>query len=200
MNMTLLKSKVSTNVVEDSLRAEIAIQSSLSHPNIVKLIEALEHETSKKIYLVLEYCSMGALLSENFWKSYREKNILDEVEQGSENRLPLYKAKQYFVQVVEGLNYCKHPLTTVHNERNIVHRDIKPENILVDGNDCAKITDFGIAMALQENESDQMFNQQWGTKLYLPPESWKSKMPLTQIKKLMPSVWMSGHWESPSIR
>lgn len=107
MNMTLLRSKVSTNVVEDSLRAEIAIQSSLNHPNIVKLIEALEHETSKKIYLVLEYCSMGALLSDTFWKAYREKNILDEVEPGYENKLPLYKAKQYFVQVVEGLNYCR---------------------------------------------------------------------------------------------
>jgi serine/threonine protein kinase len=56
----------------------------------------------------------------------------------------------------------------------VVHHDIKPENILVDSNDDAKLSDFGISVKLEDDESDQIFNQEWGTKLYLPPEAWSS--------------------------
>jgi serine/threonine protein kinase len=62
----------------------------------------------------------------------------------------------------------------VHNDRNIVHHDIKPENILIDSNNVAKISDFGISNALGLDGTDQIFNHEWGTKLYLPPEAWSS--------------------------
>lgn len=63
----------------------------------------------------------------------------------------------------------------MHNSRNIVHHDIKPDNILIDKLDGAKITDFGISEILSENQSDEIFNSEWGTKQYLPPECWKSR-------------------------
>ena len=67
-------------------------------------------------------------------------------------------------------------LDPVHNVRNIVHHDIKPENILVNTADVAKISDFGISAKLIEDESDEIHNYEWGTKLYLPPEAWNSRL------------------------
>jgi serine/threonine protein kinase len=86
----------------------------LNHPNIVKLHEALEDENTSNIYLVMEYCSRGSLLSEEFWKGQQPKNLnaLLEIGSGSptsENTspktLPLDQAKDYFIQIVLGLDY-----------------------------------------------------------------------------------------------
>ena len=64
----------------------------------------------------------------------------------------------------------------VHTVANIIHHDIKPENILIDSEDNVKISDFGISISLKEGESDLLTNYEWGTKAYLPPESWKSSL------------------------
>jgi serine/threonine protein kinase len=46
--------------------------------------------------------------------------------------LPEAVAKNYFIQIINGLQHC--------NELNIVHRDLKPENILVTTNNVVKIS------------------------------------------------------------
>lgn len=58
-----------------------------------------------------------------------------------------------------------------------MHHDIKPANILVDSHDNAKITDFGISIKLAPGASDRLEQRQWGTPMYLPPESWTSSLP-----------------------
>lgn len=112
INRTQLRSKLSNSHINDSVKSEIGIMRSLDHPNIVKLYEALEAENSKKIYLVLEYCSRGSLLSRDYWKAQDQikNNFLSEekVEGLEEKRLSFYQAKLYFVQIARGLEYRNH--------------------------------------------------------------------------------------------
>lgn len=51
----------------------------------------------------------------------------------------------------------------------IIHRDIKPQNVLILEDGRVKITDFGIATALNSNELTQT-NSVMGSVHYLPPE------------------------------
>lgn len=121
INRKELRSRLSSSHINESVRTEIAIMSSLDHPNIVKLYEALEDENSKKIYLVMEYCSKSALLTPTFWKAHDQgkNNFLIEMQTESDekkNRLTLYQAKSYFIQIVKGLNYCTFMLISAQLE------------------------------------------------------------------------------------
>ena len=83
----------------------------LNHPNVIKLFEALEDENSKKIYLVMEYCSKGALMSTDYWKAVKEQSnrlLEDELIESPriKKSIKLSHAKNYLYQIVEGLHYC----------------------------------------------------------------------------------------------
>ena len=96
--------------IENLLKSEISILKSLDHPSLIKLFEALEDENTKKIYLVMEYCSKGSLMSADFWKAQKElsNRLLDDDLadlQPASRRLKLNQARDYLHQIVEGLHY-----------------------------------------------------------------------------------------------
>lgn len=90
---------------EDMLENEILIIKSLSHPNIVSLIEVFE--TDAEIYLILEYVAGGDLFDA----------IIESVKFTERD------AAVMMTDLCEALVY-------IHG-KNIVHRDLKPENLLV---------------------------------------------------------------------
>ena len=70
------------------------------------------------------------------------------------------------LQVTDGMSAA--------HDSYIIHRDIKPQNIMILENGLIKITDFGIAMALNSTQLTQT-NSVMGSVHYLPPEQASGK-------------------------
>ena len=122
--------------------------SSLAHPNIVEVYDVGEDNGS--YYIVMEYIE-GKHLKELIKK--RGKLTLSEVI-------------DIMSQICDGL--------AVAHDSYIIHRDIKPQNIMILDSGLVKITDFGIAMALNSTQLTQT-NSVMGSVHYLPPEQASGK-------------------------
>ena len=122
--------------------------SSLSHPNIVEMYDV--GEDNGTYYIVMEYVPGMTL-----------KQLIKK--RGS---LSLSEAIDIMLQITDGI-------TDAHDSY-IIHRDLKPQNILVKENGEIKITDFGIAMALNSTQLTQT-NSVMGSVHYLPPEQASGK-------------------------
>ena len=117
--------------------------SSLKHPNIVEVYDV--GEDNGKYFIVMEYINGKTL------KSLIKKRGVLTVEEVVDIMLQLTSAVS-----------CAH-------DSYIIHRDIKPQNVMILEDGRVKITDFGIAMALNNNELTQT-NSVMGSVHYLPPE------------------------------
>ncbi len=71
------------------------------------------------------------------------------------------EAVDIMMQITDGMS--------VAHDSYIIHRDIKPQNIMILENGLVKITDFGIAMAMNATQLTQT-NSVMGSVHYLPPE------------------------------
>lgn len=127
---------------------EAIAASSLSHPNIVEMYDVGEDEG--KYYIVMEYVEGKTL-----------KNLIKK-----RGGLTLPEVIDIMTQLTSAIA-CAH-------DSNIIHRDIKPQNVLIKEDGLVKITDFGIAMALNSNELTQT-NSVMGSVHYLPPEQANGK-------------------------
>lgn len=122
---------------------EAIAASSLSHPNIVEMYDV--GEDNGKYFIVMEYIEGRTL------KSLIKKR----------GALTLPEVIDIMLQLTSGIA-CAH-------DSYIIHRDIKPQNVMILDDGRVKITDFGIAMALNSNELTQT-NSVMGSVHYLPPE------------------------------
>ena len=122
--------------------------SSLSHPNIVEVYDVGEDNGS--YYIVMEYIEGKQL-----------KQLLKK-----RGKLTLNEVVDIMSQVTDGMSAA--------HDSYIIHRDIKPQNIMILENGLIKITDFGIAMALNSTQLTQT-NSVMGSVHYLPPEQASGK-------------------------
>lgn len=122
--------------------------SSLSHPNIVEMYDVGEDDGL--YYIVMEYVEGKTL-----------KQLLKK--RGS---LTLSEAIDIMLQLTDGMSHA--------HDSYIIHRDLKPQNIMIQDDGQIKITDFGIAMALNSTQLTQT-NSVMGSVHYLPPEQASGK-------------------------
>uniref|UniRef100_A0A674JHL1 Serine/threonine-protein kinase TBK1 n=1 Tax=Terrapene triunguis TaxID=2587831 RepID=A0A674JHL1_9SAUR len=132
---------------------ELEVLKKLNHKNIVKLFAIEEETTTRHKVLVMEFCPCGSLYT-----------VLEEPS----NAYGLPESEFLIVlrDVVAGMNHLR--------ENGIVHRDIKPGNIMrvigEDGQSVYKLTDFGAA---RELEDDEQFVSLYGTEEYLHPDMYE---------------------------
>ena len=120
------------------------------HPNVAAVFDYGESEGL--VYLVMEYVE-GEPLS---------RILAREAPLSVERALDLAR------QIADGLGAA--------HDLGIVHRDLKPDNILISrnkaGKEVAKVVDFGIAKAIQENAGDALTRTGLviGTPEFMSPE------------------------------
>ena len=159
-NDTILNRKVAIKVLRGDLsgdekfirrfQREALSVSNLSHPNIVEVYDVGEEEGNH--YIVMEYV---------------EGKTLKQLVQ-KRGALTIPEVIDIMKQLTDGLAHA--------HDAYIIHRDIKPQNILILDNGLLKITDFGIAVAMNATSLTQT-NSVMGSVHYLPPELANGKGP-----------------------
>ena len=155
---TILDRKVAIKILRGDLandekfirrfQREALSASSLSHPNIVEMYDV--GEDNGNYYIVMEYIEGKTV-----------KQLLKK-----RGKLTVSEAVDIMLQLTEGMAEA--------HDSYIIHRDIKPQNIMIREDGTIKITDFGIAMALNSTQLTQT-NSVMGSVHYLPPEQASGK-------------------------
>ena len=142
--------KTSEDLLSDTeIMDEIEILKKLNHPDIVRIIEFYNTESS--YYIINEYCKHGELFAQ-INKNFSETQIA-----------------VMFRQILSGLAYL--------HSNNIIHRDLKLENILINDIEKShetkedlfflKIIDFGTAKIFDKNKYPRAIV---GSIYYIAPE------------------------------
>jgi serine/threonine protein kinase len=99
----------------EDIDREIAILKLLKHQHIIRLLDVIHEEESKKIYLVFELVNGGDLFDYTI----------------ARGRLSEREARRIMREVVSGVAYC--------HAHMVVHRDLKLENLLMDKDGHARL-------------------------------------------------------------
>jgi serine/threonine protein kinase len=128
-------------VRRERLFAEVRIARQVSHPNIARVYDIGELEG--RHFLTMEYIDGEDLAS-----------LLKRI--GS-----LHGAKALDVarQLCAGL--------AAAHDKGVLHRDLKPANVMIDGRGRVRITDFGLAVAAEDDVATEDVS---GTPPYMAPE------------------------------
>lgn len=127
--------------VVERFRAEAQSAARLSHPNVVQVHDWGETETAH--FMVMEYV--------------RGRNLRQIL--GLRGSVSARQACEIMIGVLDALGAA--------HDRGLVHRDVKPENILVTIDGQVKVTDFGIARAVEDGTKTAGL---YGTVAYVSPE------------------------------
>src|SRR5213595_1065675 len=127
----------------ERFRREARAVAQLAHPNIVTVIDRGEQDGRQ--FIVFEYIDGMNL-----------KELMAE-----EGPLSPREAIELALQVARGLSFA--------HDQGLVHRDVKPQNVILDADGRAKVTDFGIAHAV-DVDGMTITGTIMGTSNYIAPE------------------------------
>jgi WD40 repeat protein len=128
----------------ERFQAEAETVARLAHPNIVQIHEVGAEDG--RPFLSLEYVERGSLDRQRFGEPW-----------------PAREAAELLVTLARAMQHA--------HERGIIHRDLKPANVLMTADGVPKITDFGLAKNLSDEQSGQTATGAMiGTPCYMAPE------------------------------
>ena len=122
----------------------------LNHPNVVSMYDVGFDQGFH--YIIMEYVS-GCTLKEYI--------------QHHGNQVSVQEAVKIVVAIAEGLEHA--------HMMGIVHCDVKPHNILITDSGRIKVTDFGIARAINTAATMMYTNSVMGSAHYISPEQASGK-------------------------
>ncbi|NXN45435.1 MK15 kinase, partial [Rhinoptilus africanus] len=118
------------------------------HPNIIKLLDVIQAQNDKDIYLIFES------METDLHAVIKKGNLLKDIH------------KCYILyQLLKATKF-------IHSG-NVIHRDQKPSNILLDADCFVKLCDFGLARSLCQMNEDQgnpPLTEYVATRWYRAPE------------------------------
>jgi serine/threonine-protein kinase len=118
----------------------------LSHPHLVRGLDAGHDPHVQRHYLVLEYIAGPTALS-----------LLQR-----EQKLPIGVVVQIGIDIAQALAYL--------HQRQYIHRDVKPDNILLHPQQGAKLADLGVARRLHGDTDQTGTHEAVGTSHYMSYE------------------------------
>jgi serine/threonine protein kinase len=127
-------------------QAEARINARLDHPHIIRLLDFGFHQQTP--YLVMEYAPNGTLR-----QLYPKKSLM-----------PPQQIVKYVSQIAAALDYA--------HQQNVIHRDVKPENLLLNSKNELMLSDFGIAI-MQQTQQSSSAQGIAGTPIYMAPEQFR---------------------------
>jgi tetratricopeptide (TPR) repeat protein len=136
--------------LEERFKRELRLARQVTHPNVVRIHDLGEVGPVK--FLTMAYVQ-GADLA----------GVLR-----THGRLPVERALAIARQVAAGL--------AAAHEAGVVHRDLKPANVLIDGEQRALLTDFGIARAADGMPAQTIPGAVIGTFGYMAPEQARGEL------------------------
>jgi len=128
----------------ERFRREAQAAANLSHPNIVPVFDW--GEDGGTYYIVMEYV---------------DGQPLSQVLRAG-GPMPAGRVAHVGARVADALAYA--------HRHGVVHRDVKPGNVLLTSDEQVKVTDFGIARAVNTEESLTQTGAVMGTATYFSPE------------------------------
>ncbi len=133
---TRLGREVALKVLPDELAGSAERRARLEHE--ARLLASLNHPRIAALYDVLDFEGSPVLVME----VVEGETLAERLSRGP---IPLKTALELALQIAEALEAA--------HERGILHRDLKPSNVKLASEGGVKVLDFGLAKALESEES-----------------------------------------------
>jgi len=146
------------DMTTQSARREIENMQQMSHPSIIKLLDAerkSEVNGHPAAVLVMECAPRGDLFE------------YIRINRGLRRKTDSSAVHRIFVDMVSALEHM--------HSMGICHRDIKPENILFDYNYTPRLADMGFSKVFRQNNQRIKLHEQLGSRGYHAPEIVREK-------------------------
>lgn len=148
--------------VKRDVALKIILPEFANHPEFIRRFEA-----EAQIVARLEHLHIVPLY--DFWRDPDGAYLVMRLLKGGSLRKLISSGPMSLADTVRILDQVAAALATAHRN-GVIHRDIKPDNILLDEEENAYLTDFGIAKNLLEAGEDDDEDELTGSPHYISPE------------------------------